>query len=110
VVTLKSKEEKSEDFCLDFVQEFSLGIRTQQSPDCDPNSMNREKKTLALFYNNMRFSQSTADFAIVHYAGQVNYSAAQWLMKNMDPLNENIVQYLQASQDPFICHIWKDGE
>jgi myosin protein heavy chain len=46
----------------------------------------------------------------VHYAGQVNYSAAQWLMKNMDPLNENIVQYLQASQDPFICHIWKDGE
>ena len=41
---------------------------------------------------------------------QVNYSAAQWLMKNMDPLNENIVQYLQASQDPFVCHIWKDGE
>jgi len=54
--------------------------------------------------------KSTADFAIVHYAGQVNYSAAQWLMKNMDPLNENIVQYLQASQDPFICHIWKDAE
>jgi myosin heavy subunit len=56
------------------------------------------------------FLQSTADFAIVHYAGQVNYSAAQWLMKNMDPLNENIVQYLQASQDPFVCHIWKDGK
>ena len=31
-------------------------------------------------------------------------------MKNMDPLNENIVQYLQASQDPFVTHIWKDGE
>merc|ERR1719187_2939888 len=54
--------------------------------------------------------KSTADFSILHYAGQVNYSAAQWLMKNMDPLNENIVQYLQASQDPFICHIWKDAE
>ena len=40
----------------------------------------------------------------------MNYSAAQWLMKNMDPLNENIVQYLQASQDPFVTHIWKDGE
>merc|ERR1712142_1298814 len=51
-----------------------------------------------------------ADFSILHYAGQVNYSAAQWLMKNMDPLNENIVQYLQASQDPFVCHIWKDAE
>merc|ERR1719499_1676369 len=54
--------------------------------------------------------KATADFSILHYAGQVNYSAAQWLMKNMDPLNENIVQYLQASQDPFVCHIWKDAE
>merc|ERR1719158_1045746 len=51
-----------------------------------------------------------ADFSIMHYAGQVDYSAAKWLMKNMDPLNENIVQYLQASQDPFVCHIWKDAE
>merc|ERR1719341_1418744 len=54
--------------------------------------------------------KSDADFSILHYAGQVNYSATKWLMKNMDPLNENIVQYLQASQDPFVCHIWKDAE
>merc|ERR1719228_1654957 len=53
---------------------------------------------------------SNADFSILHYAGKVDYSAAQWLMKNMDPLNENIVQHLQDSQDPFICHIWKDAE
>merc|ERR1719158_2257323 len=51
-----------------------------------------------------------ADFSIMHYAGQVDYSAKKWLMKNMDPLNENVVQYLQASQDPFVCHIWKDAE
>merc|ERR1719174_3332185 len=54
--------------------------------------------------------KATADFSVLHYAGQVNYSATKWLMKNMDPLNENIVQYLQASQDPFVCHIWKDAE
>merc|ERR1719304_85976 len=48
--------------------------------------------------------KSNADFSILHYAGQVNYSAAKWLMKNMDPLNENIVQYLQASQDSFVWH------
>merc|ERR1719394_118825 len=54
--------------------------------------------------------KSDADFSNLHYAGQVNYSAAKWLMKNMDPLNENIVQYLQASTDPFVCHIWKDAE
>uniref|UniRef100_A0A0K8WAW5 Myosin heavy chain, non-muscle n=1 Tax=Bactrocera latifrons TaxID=174628 RepID=A0A0K8WAW5_BACLA len=51
-----------------------------------------------------------ADFAIVHYAGKVDYSAAKWLMKNMDPLNENIVSLLQASQDPFVVNIWKDAE
>ncbi|XP_071519991.1 uncharacterized protein zip isoform X2 [Panulirus ornatus] len=51
-----------------------------------------------------------ADFAIVHYAGKVDYSGHQWLMKNMDPLNENIVSLLQASQDPFVVQIWKDAE
>ncbi|XP_053965752.1 myosin heavy chain, non-muscle isoform X1 [Anastrepha ludens] len=54
--------------------------------------------------------RGVADFAIVHYAGKVDYSAAKWLMKNMDPLNENIVSLLQASQDPFVVNIWKDAE
>ncbi|XP_065222996.1 myosin heavy chain, non-muscle [Planococcus citri] len=54
--------------------------------------------------------RGVADFAIIHYAGKVDYSAAQWLMKNMDPLNENVVSLLQASQDPFVVHIWKDAE
>lgn len=54
--------------------------------------------------------KSSGDFCIVHYAGDVTYSANRWLTKNMDPLNENIVQYLQASQDPFVTHIWKDAE
>lgn len=54
--------------------------------------------------------RGVADFAIVHYAGKVDYSAAKWLMKNMDPLNENIVSLLQNSQDPFVVNIWKDAE
>lgn len=54
--------------------------------------------------------KSTADFSITHYAGKVDYSATQWLMKNMDPLNENVVQLLQSSSDPFVAHIWKDAE
>lgn len=31
-------------------------------------------------------------------------------MKNMDPLNENVVSLLQDSQYPFVVHIWKDAE
>ncbi|GLG95326.1 Myosin-VIIa [Gryllus bimaculatus] len=54
--------------------------------------------------------RGVADFSVIHYAGRVDYSAAQWLMKNMDPLNENVVSLLQASQDPFVVHIWKDAE
>merc|ERR550534_1519308 len=54
--------------------------------------------------------RGVADFAVIHYAGKVDYSADKWLMKNMDPLNENVVQLLQGSQDPFIVQIWKDAE
>ncbi|CAN8030210.1 unnamed protein product, partial [Ixodes persulcatus] len=54
--------------------------------------------------------RGTADFSILHYAGKVDYLANQWLMKNMDPLNENVVSLLQNAQDPFIVQIWKDAE
>ncbi|XP_055920933.1 myosin heavy chain, non-muscle isoform X2 [Eupeodes corollae] len=54
--------------------------------------------------------RGVADYAIMHYAGKVDYSAVKWLMKNMDPLNENIVSLLQTSQDPFVVQIWKDAE
>ncbi|CAH1377228.1 myosin heavy chain, non-muscle isoform X2 [Tenebrio molitor] len=54
--------------------------------------------------------RGVADFSIIHYAGKVDYCANQWLMKNMDPQNENVVSLLQASQDPFVVYIWKDAE
>jgi myosin protein heavy chain len=54
--------------------------------------------------------KSNYDFSIIHYAGKVDYSAEQWLMKNMDPLNDNIVALLQASSDNFTREIWKDGK
>jgi myosin heavy subunit len=54
--------------------------------------------------------KAPADFSIIHYAGKVEYSAEQWLMKNMDPLNDNVVALLQTSNDPFTREIWKDGK
>lgn len=54
--------------------------------------------------------RSKSDFAVIHYAGRVDYSADQWLMKNMDPLNENVVALFQNSSDPFVVSIWKDGK
>uniref|UniRef100_A0A0K0G4P8 Myosin heavy chain n=1 Tax=Strongyloides venezuelensis TaxID=75913 RepID=A0A0K0G4P8_STRVS len=54
--------------------------------------------------------RAKSDFAIIHYAGRVDYSSDQWLMKNMDPLNENVVNLMQVSNDNFIVSIWKDAE
>uniref|UniRef100_A0A671YF00 Myosin-9 n=1 Tax=Sparus aurata TaxID=8175 RepID=A0A671YF00_SPAAU len=42
-----------------------------------------------------------ADFCIIHYAGKVDYKADEWLMKNMDPLNDNVATLLNLSTDKF---------
>ncbi|KAM9784097.1 myosin-9-like isoform X1 [Syngnathus typhle] len=49
-----------------------------------------------------------ADFCIIHYAGKVDYKADEWLMKNMDPLNDNVATLLNQSTDKFVCELWKD--
>lgn len=43
-------------------------------------------------------------------ARQVDYKADEWLMKNMDPLNDNVATLLHQSSDRFVAELWKDGE
>ena len=38
----------------------------------------------------------------------MDYSCEQWLVKNMDPLNDNVVQLLANSSDSFVAQLWKD--
>ncbi|XP_069024525.1 myosin-10 isoform X2 [Embiotoca jacksoni] len=49
-----------------------------------------------------------ADFCIIHYAGRVDYKADEWLMKNMDPLNDNVATLLHQSTEKFVAELWKD--
>ncbi|KAK1798974.1 hypothetical protein P4O66_007239, partial [Electrophorus voltai] len=49
-----------------------------------------------------------SDFSIIHYAGKVDYKADEWLMKNMDPLNDNVTNLLNQSSDKFVSELWKD--
>ncbi|XP_078455111.1 myosin-10-like isoform X1 [Lampetra fluviatilis] len=49
-----------------------------------------------------------ADFSVIHYAGKVDYKADEWLMKNMDPLNDNVATLLHQSSDKFVAELWKD--
>uniref|UniRef100_A0A8C2L5N6 Myosin, heavy chain 14, non-muscle n=1 Tax=Cyprinus carpio TaxID=7962 RepID=A0A8C2L5N6_CYPCA len=51
-----------------------------------------------------------ADFSIKHYAGKVDYKADEWLIKNMDPLNDNVASLLHQSSDPFISELWREVE
>uniref|UniRef100_A0A3Q3QZA0 Myosin-7B n=1 Tax=Monopterus albus TaxID=43700 RepID=A0A3Q3QZA0_MONAL len=41
--------------------------------------------------------KSEAHFALVHYAGTVDYNITGWLVKNKDPLNETVVGLYQKS-------------
>nr|XP_057921469.1 myosin-6 [Doryrhamphus excisus] len=41
--------------------------------------------------------KSEAHFALVHYAGTVDYNISGWLVKNKDPLNETVVGLYQKS-------------
>lgn len=40
----------------------------------------------------------------------MDYKADEWLMKNMDPLNDNVATLLNQSTDKFVSELWKDGE
>lgn len=40
----------------------------------------------------------------------MDYKADEWLMKNMDPLNDNVATLLHQSSDRFVAELWKDGE
>lgn len=41
---------------------------------------------------------------------QVDYKADDWLVKNMDPLNDNVASLLHQSSDHFISELWREGE
>ncbi|XP_042212128.1 myosin heavy chain, muscle-like isoform X1 [Homarus americanus] len=47
-------------------------------------------------------------FAIVHYAGTVNYNLAGWLEKNKDPLNDTVVDQIKKSSNELAVHLFID--
>ncbi|XP_048476248.1 myosin-10-like [Rhincodon typus] len=59
-------------------------------------------------FQKVRQLKDKADFCVIHYAGRVDYKADDWLMKNMDPLNDNVATLLHQSADRFVAELWKD--
>ncbi|KAL3986923.1 homeobox protein TGIF1 [Sarotherodon galilaeus] len=50
--------------------------------------------------------KAEAHFALVHYAGTVDYNITGWLDKNKDPLNESVVQLYQKSSNKLLCFLY----
>ncbi|XP_031144848.1 myosin-9-like isoform X1 [Sander lucioperca] len=59
-------------------------------------------------YQRPKKLKDNADFCIMHYAGKVDYKADEWLMKNMDPLNECVATLFNQSTDKFTADLWRD--
>uniref|UniRef100_A0A6I8P478 Myosin heavy chain 3 n=1 Tax=Ornithorhynchus anatinus TaxID=9258 RepID=A0A6I8P478_ORNAN len=51
--------------------------------------------------------KAEAHFALIHYAGTVDYSVSGWLEKNKDPLNETVVGLYQKSSNKLLAHLYK---
>ncbi|KAG7260721.1 hypothetical protein CRUP_029477 [Coryphaenoides rupestris] len=50
--------------------------------------------------------KAEAHFALVHYAGTVDYNVTGWLDKNKDPLNDSVVQLYQKSSVKLLVHLY----
>ena len=40
----------------------------------------------------------------------MDYKADEWLMKNMDPLNDNVATLLNQSSDKIVSDLWRDSK
>ncbi|XP_029948678.1 myosin heavy chain, fast skeletal muscle-like [Salarias fasciatus] len=50
--------------------------------------------------------KAEAHFALVHYAGTVDYNVLGWLDKNKDPLNDSVVQLYQKSSIKLLAFLY----
>ncbi|XP_061788823.1 myosin heavy chain, fast skeletal muscle-like isoform X1 [Nerophis lumbriciformis] len=50
--------------------------------------------------------KAEAHFALVHYAGTVDYNVTGWLDKNKDPLNDSVLQLYQKSSVKLLSHLY----
>ncbi|XP_060898840.1 myosin heavy chain, fast skeletal muscle-like [Labrus mixtus] len=50
--------------------------------------------------------KAEAHFALVHYAGTVDYNVTGWLDKNKDPLNDSVVQLYQKSSIKLLANLY----
>ncbi|XP_066532474.1 myosin-6 [Hoplias malabaricus] len=93
--------------CIDLIEK-PLGIMSILEEECMFPKASDQTFKAKLYDNHLGKSnmfqkpraikgRSEAHFALVHYAGTVDYNITGWLVKNKDPLNETVVGLYQKS-------------
>merc|ERR1712121_413839 len=54
--------------------------------------------------------QPEAHFALNHYAGCVGYNVTGWLFKNKDPVNEAVINMMQAATNPVVALVFTEKD
>ncbi|XP_062304308.1 myosin-9-like isoform X1 [Osmerus eperlanus] len=104
--------------CIDLIEKHAgpPGVLALLDEECwFPKATDKSfvEKVVLELGNNPKFFKpkklkDDADFCIMHYAGKVDYKADAWLMKNMDPLNDNVATLLNQSSDKIVSDLWRD--
>ncbi|KAG7661525.1 MYO1 [[Candida] subhashii] len=91
-----------------------MGIFKLLDEECImPNSSDQafmEKLTSNFKNKHDKFSENKFKngFIINHYAGKVEYNVDNWLQKNTDPVNQNILKLLPSSQNQLIVEMFNN--
>ncbi|KAK1795577.1 hypothetical protein P4O66_001071 [Electrophorus voltai] len=102
--------------CIDLIEK-PLGIMSILEEECMFPKASDQTFKAKLYDNHLGKSsmfqkpravkgKAEANFALVHYAGIVDYNITGWLVKNKDPLNETVVGLYQKSSLKLLSHLF----
>eukprot|EP00123_Amoebidium_parasiticum_P009930 comp19786_c0_seq1/m.23726 comp19786_c0_seq1/g.23726 ORF comp19786_c0_seq1/g.23726 comp19786_c0_seq1/m.23726 type:complete len:1927 (-) comp19786_c0_seq1:439-6219(-) len=89
-------------------EECLLLPRSSDQSYCEKLEKQHDGKTPKFAKLGGKIKRDTPGFQVEHYAAPVEYSLDGWLVKNTDPLNDNITELLAKSTDDLMRYIFRD--
>lgn len=100
---------------IDLIEKKPLGILSildEQTvfPDATDTTFTKKLHDSHESHRNFRKPRFVANnFKIVHYAGTVEYETADWLEKNKDPLEEDLLTLFKSSSRSFVAGLFDEA-
>ncbi|KAK7078910.1 putative TRAFAC class myosin-kinesin ATPase superfamily [Halocaridina rubra] len=94
---------------LSILEEESMFPKATDKTFCEKlNANHLGKSPIFIKPKSPKPGQVDSHFAIVHYAGTVNYNLTGWLEKNKDPLNDTAVEQIKKASNELVVSIFGD--